>query len=226
MLSSCSDPVAQKVNNLDQKIVELDQRIADLEARSIKAETESVDASTNSDSSANPSNQDQTADNSEIQANALTEYPFESCKSVSEYSTDDWFSKFKDAFALVYPAKSGDDYYPNFAKLTNSCYSSVGKVFLFLQPGAAMNAGFHLFKYDIASNKITEAYIQSAGLTTFASPSEFGRRNKELISMIGTAQKEACTESNTFSYNYIENILYLKESCNKCPDSDRQCKNF
>jgi len=216
MATGCTSALEKRVLDAEDKIFDLENRIVALESSSVVEEdTETKDALSTevTEGAAEP----------EV---VLIEYPFESCDDINSYSSKPWFLNFKTAFETIYPIKEGDEVFPNFSKLRNACFSSEGNVLIALQLGVNMNAGFHIFKYSINSEKLSEAYVNSGQLTTFATPSEFGRRHGNLINMFANSESDGCTIVNSFEYNYIENILYLKESCDKCPNAEEVCQMF
>lgn len=215
LLTSCGDPVQEKILELDSKVTDLQSRVDELEAQVIIKEVEKETGTS----------EDKQTEGTET-TNTLSEYPFESCKAIAEYSTDGWYNGFKQTFEKNFPIKENDLYFPNFAKLSQACYSSEGKTLVAIQPAVNMNAGFHIYKYDISANKITEAYVTSGGLTSFVTPIEFGRRNGNVINMFGLGEENACKVDTSFQYNYIENTLYLKESCSKCEGQDKKCSSY
>jgi hypothetical protein len=220
--SGCGESAEQiRITELETTIADLDQRVLELEAKSVESETASL-TETN-----DPTKINETTEIKE-EIPLLTEYAFESCQKVNEYTAQTWFNAFKKSFETVYASKPDDQVYPNFTKLTEACYSSIGNVFITLQPATNLTTGFHMFKYDIKTDKLAETTIKSGDLNSgFPTPTEFARRDGAYINMFGyNSDTTNCKITSTFKYDYINNQLLLKENCSKCGTEAETCKSY
>ncbi len=221
-LTSCNKGIEKRVLDMQQEINLLGDRVEELE-------TQLQDEKTASEESADITDESKDGESTAVtdKTPTLTEYPFESCDKVTTYASQAWFANFKTAFETLYPPKTGTASYPSFDRFGQACYSSVGKSFIAIQSKLEFpNNGFLLFKYDIASEKLTTAQIENYGFRDFVAPDEFGKRHSDSINMFGYGEQNSCKYNSSYSYKYIENKLNLTESCTQCEGQSEACVTY
>lgn len=123
------------------------------------------------------------------------------------------------------------------ADVTELCAALDGSIALVLVRGQYMGNGFHLFRFDVASGVLTEAWREDldGGPGTpysafiqrnwagqgqppslapwFATPKEIGKRTGDEITLTGRDGDAGFGEENTFRYNVRTNRLRIVRSC-------------
>lgn len=106
------------------------------------------------------------------------------------------------------------------------CYSDIGDIFIFIVPGDESGKGFALMRYDVKMDSLQVARMAVAGKNTIAIPHQFGKRDGNTIGLSGTVQDGACQSEMNYSYDFIENVLSLKQACVRCAGQDDACEEW
>jgi len=147
-----------------------------------------------------------------------TEVKFDSCGSIGNYKTKDWYAAFTQTAATNQIAVD---------KITNTCYSENGKILIMLTPGDFYNCvNGMLARYDITGGTLQQATINNKQQKCLGWPTQFGKREGAVIKMEGPAVGEGCRTKMYFDYDFVQNIFELKKTYTTCDDKPAQWTNY
>lgn len=160
-------------------------------------------------------------------------YKFQ-CNDLANYAREDFYSEFvtvltkTSAFSDPASVKTYGKVMLSANDVKQACYSAEGKIFLAIVPKGPSpdTTEFHLLKYDLTTKTLIDAF-RRGNWTSITGPTQFGKRDGQIIHMDGSIKEGACIKAATYDYNYIKNTLTAKELCTSCEgQAEKKCEQL
>jgi len=132
---------------------------------------------------------------------SLSEFPFPKCGGVAAFSSEAWFTDFKNALAAA-AIPFGRTTLAT-SDLSGGCASQEGKMAFFLGAENDILSEFHLVKFDFQSGKVVEGVLAD-GTCGDSCPKQVGVRKGPYLTLTGQAEGGA---KSTYRYYYADNLL-------------------
>ena len=98
-------------------------------------------------------------------------------------------------------------------KIVEGCYSENGNIFVFLIPGGYAEFG-KIYKFNTIQYDFEEATILYKGF--LGSPQEFGKRDGNVIKLIGIEGDAGCSVEFFYDYDFVKNEVKLEKRRDRC----------
>jgi len=131
---------------------------------------------------------------------------FDNCSNIESYEDKNWYNDLK---------KSLSERNILLENISDSCFSDEGQILILKKQGSYCNFG-NIYRYDINKKILEMAVIMDKETGCLASPNEFGKRENDIIKLIGIWADAGCDSEMYFDYNYISNIVELKKEFGYC----------
>ena len=147
---------------------------------------------------------------SEITSPPSVQVTFDGCGKTEKYAQEVWYENFKTAAAAILPQSP------------EACYSKNGFMVVLMVPGGYCE-GSTLYKYSIGTAALQKATVDSKERGCLASPQQFGRRDGNVIKLVGTEGDAGCGSQMYFDYDFINNKITLIKELRQC-EGDKEGK--
>jgi len=143
---------------------------------------------------------------------------FDGCGKIDNYKNESWYQNVKSVLQSANQSIAG---------ILDVCQSLDKSQVIILTNGGNedglipyCDAG-SLFQYDVSRNVLAKAVLDDHKRGCVSWPSEFGKRNGNIISLQGSGGDAGCGNTMYYEYNFVDNKIELKKENDKC-DGDKQ----
>jgi len=157
--------------------------------------------------------------------NSLTDnnISFNDCGKIDKYKNESWYQNVKNALQNINQS---------IASILDTCQSLDKSQVIILTNGGNddglikyCEAG-SLFNYNVSKNILTKTIFDDHKRGCVSWPSEFGKRDGNIISLQGSGGDAGAGSTMYYDYNFVDNKIELRKECNTYQEKQISCTNY
>lgn len=153
--------------------------------------------------------------------------PFKQCGALGLFENAVWYENFLDQIDVRRFQRFGsnDVSYVNLEAVTAACYSEAAEILTFIVEGEENGYGYAMMRYDTKNDSLQIAQLNAHDQEEIAPPLQFGKRNGQSIELSGNLPEGTCVYDMTYEYDFIANVMRLKQNCKRC-GGENTCQDY